>query len=390
MRLRHLAVRDFRSYEQADLDLPAGVTVFVGRNGQGKTNLVEAAGYLATLGSHRVSSDQPLVRVGAEHAIIRGAVDHDGRETVLELQINPGRANRAQLGRSPVPRARDVLGTLRTVLFAPEDLALVKGDPAGRRAFLAALLVARQPRWAGVQTDYAQALKQRNALLRDARASRSAPSSSTLAMLDAWDEHLSVGAASLLYARLRLIQDVRRFVEKSYREVSDSPSEAGLTYRWSLVGDDADATAEALAAGGEVPQRDELASLVVSSLGQLRQRELERGITLVGPHRDDLDLTLGPVPAKGYASHGESWSLALSLRLAAFELLRTDLGTDPVLVLDDVFAELDTGRRERLAELVADAEQVLVTAAVETDVPQTLRERAHHVDVLLGSAEARS
>lgn len=390
MRLRHLAVRDFRSYEQADLDLPAGVTVFVGRNGQGKTNLVEAAGYLATLGSHRVSSDQPLVRVGAEHAIIRGAVDHDGRETVLELQINPGRANRAQLGRSPVPRARDVLGTLRTVLFAPEDLALVKGDPAGRRAFLDALLVARQPRWAGVQADYAQALKQRNALLRDVRASRSVPSSSTVAMLEAWNEHLAVGGASLLYARLRLVQDLRRFVESSYREVSEAASEAGIAYRWSLVGEEADAAAQALAEGGAVPERDLLAGLFVQSLAAVRSRELERGITLVGPHRDELDLTLGPVPAKGYASHGESWSLALSLRLAAFNLLRTDLGTDPVLVLDDVFAELDAGRRERLAELVADAEQVLVTAAVESDVPEALRASAHHLDVTLGSAVPRA
>ncbi|WP_462418739.1 DNA replication/repair protein RecF [Kytococcus sp. Marseille-QA3725] len=390
MRLRHLAVRDFRSYEEAALDLPAGVTVLVGRNGQGKTNLVEAAGYLATLGSHRVSSDTPLVRFGAEHAIIRGAVDRDGRETVLELQLNPGRANRAQLGRSPVQRPRDLLGTLRTVLFAPEDLALVKGDPAGRRSYLDALLVARQPRWAGVQADYAQALKQRNALLRDVRASRSAPSSSTLAMLEAWDEHLAMGAASLLYARLRLVQDLRRFVENAYREVSDAASEAGITYRWSLVGEEADAAAEALAAGGEVPERDELARLVVESLAALRSRELERGITLVGPHRDELELTLGPVPAKGYASHGESWSFALALRLAAFHLLRADLGTDPVLVLDDVFAELDSGRRERLARMVADAEQVLVTAAVESDIPPSLRESAHHVDVMMGHAEARA
>lgn len=390
MRLRHLAVRDFRSYEQADLDLPAGVTVLVGRNGQGKTNLVEAAGYLATLGSHRVSSDQPLVRFGAEHAIIRGAIERDGRETVLEMQLNPGRANRAQLGRSPVSRPRDVLGTLRTVLFAPEDLALVKGDPAGRRAFLDALLVARQPRWAGVQADYAQALKQRNALLRDARAARGAPSTSTLAMLDAWDEHLAMGGASLLYARLRLVQDLRTFVENAYREVSDAASEAGIAYRWSLVGDAAESQSQALAEGGAVPERDELAALFVESLGALRQRELERGITLVGPHRDELELTLGPVPAKGYASHGESWSLALALRLAAFHLLRTDLGTDPVLVLDDVFAELDTGRRERLAEMVADAEQVLVTAAVESDIPPVLRESAHHVDVTLGRAEARA
>lgn len=390
MRLRHLAVRDFRSYEEAALDLPAGVTVLVGRNGQGKTNLVEAAGYLATLGSHRVSSDAPLVRFGAEHAIIRGAVERDGRETVLELQLNPGRANRAQLGRSPVPRPRDLLGTLRTVLFAPEDLALVKGDPATRRAYLDALLVARQPRWAGVQADYAQALKQRNALLRDARSSRSTPSASTLAMLDAWDEHLAMGAASLLYARLRLVQDLRRFVENAYREVSDAQSEAGIAYRWSLVGEEADAAAQALVDGGEVPEREELARLVVASLAQLRQRELERGITLVGPHRDELELTLGPVPAKGYASHGESWSFALALRLAAFHLLRTDLGTDPVLVLDDVFAELDAGRRERLAQMVADAEQVLVTAAVESDIPPSLRESAHHVDVTMGHAEART
>ncbi|SNC65216.1 DNA replication and repair protein RecF [Kytococcus aerolatus] len=389
MRLRHLAVRDFRSYAENDLDLQPGVTVLVGRNGQGKTNLVEAAGYLATLGSHRVSSDAPLVRMGAEHAIVRAVVERDGHETVAEIQIVPGRANRARLGRTTLPRSRELLGTLRTVLFSPEDLALVKGDPAGRRGFLDALLVARQPRWAGVQADYAQVLRQRNALVKDLRARRERGPQAD-ALIDAWDVHLTMLGSSLLYARLRLIRDLRRFVSTAYAEVSDSPSRAEIAYRWSLTGAEAERLEQELAEGAEVPEREVLAELMTASLQELRPRELDRGITLVGPHRDELELRLGELPAKGYASHGESWSFALALRLAAFELLRTDLETDPVLVLDDVFAELDAGRRERLAQHVAGAEQVLVTAAVEEDIPESLRATAHYVDVTPGQAVARA
>jgi len=391
LHVRHLTVADFRSYVSAELPLEPGVTTLVGLNGQGKTNLVEAIGYLATLSSHRVATDQPLVRFGAEQAVIRGAVVRQGRETLIELELNPGRANRARLNRSPVPRPREVLGTLRTVLFAPEDLALVKGDPSERRRFLDDLLVARQPRWAGVRSDYDKVLKQRNALLKSAQPllrkgsrRRVRPGeepvdearATALHTLDIWNEHLATVGSQLLYARLRLLRDLGPYLAKSYDEVSAAQSDARLTYKSSLR----EAAAAALA-DGEVPEQEELRTELLATLEEVREREVERGISLAGPHRDDLSLQLGQLPAKGYASHGESWSFALGLRLAAYQLLRHDLGEDPVLVLDDVFAELDAGRRERLAAMVADCEQVLITAAVDADVPKSLAGRVFSVSV---------
>lgn len=368
------------------------MTTFLGPNGQGKTNLVEAAGYVATLASHRVSQDAPLVRAGAQQAIIRAAVVQEDREQLVELEINPGRANRARLGRAAATRPRDILGTLRTVLFAPEDLALVKGDPGVRRRFLDDLLVARQPRWAAARSDYDKIVKQRSALLKSAmpllrRGSRrptatvdvEAEQSSALHTLEVWDAHLAQVGSALTYARLRLLQDLRPYLDQAYDEVSAATSAAQVTYRASLHEEMA-----ATIAAGEVPEREEIASAMLETLAQVRSQEIERGVTLVGPHRDDVVLQLGDLPAKGYASHGESWSFALGLRLAAFQLLRTDLRTDPVLVLDDVFAELDAGRRRRLAALVADAEQVLITAAVEDDVPEALtgrRFQVHHGEV---------
>ena len=411
MHLTHLAVTDFRSYSSAELVLAPGVTTLIGLNGQGKTNLVEAAGYLATLGSHRVSGDAPLVRFGAQQAVIRGAVVRSGRETLIELEINTGRPsgrNRARLNRSPVPRPREVLGTLRTVLFAPEDLGLVKGDPSERRRFLDELLVARQPRWAGVRADYDKVLKQRNALLKSAapalrRGARRVPSPSTglstdivdnsegngatasdslltaLHTLDVWNSHLARVGAQLLYARLRLMRDLAGYLTTSYDEVSASQSDVRMAYRSSLREEMAGAIAQ-----GVVPEMDELHDELLASLEAVRPSEIERGISLVGPHRDDMVLTLGQLPAKGYASHGESWSFALGLRLAAYQLLRHDLGEDPVLILDDVFAELDSGRRERLATLITDCEQVLITAAVPEDVPSALSDSGMTYRVTLG------
>ena len=396
MHVRHLTLKDFRSYPSAELALTPGVTTLVGLNGQGKTNLVEAVGYLATLGSHRVATDQPLVRFGAAQAIVRGAIVRDDRETMVELEITPGRANRARLGRSPVSRPRDVLGTVRTVLFAPEDLALVKGDPSERRRFLDELLVQRQPRWSGVRSDYDKILKQRNALLKSAapvlrKGARRPPRpregdlpldearESALHTLDVWNDHLSTVGAQLLYARLRLLRDLAPDLAECYDAVSAASSNARATYRSSLHED----LAKRLAAG-EVPEIDELRAGMLDTLEQVRSNEIERGVSLAGPHRDDLVLSLGDLPAKGYASHGESWSFALGLKLAAYRLLRRDLGDDPVLVLDDVFAELDSGRRERLATLVADCEQVLITAAVGADVPDVLRESGTTYAVELG------
>jgi DNA replication and repair protein RecF len=402
--LRHLSVTDFRSYPSAELPLTPGVTTLIGLNGQGKTNLVEAAGYLATLGSHRVAADAPLVRAGTQQAIIRGVVIRDGRETLIELEINTGRAsrrNRARLNHSPASRPREVLGTLRTVLFAPEDLGLVKGDPSERRRFLDELLVARQPRWAGVRSEYDKVLKQRNALLKSAapvlrrgvrRPHRPSTSLSTgtvdkdvdatdraVHTLDVWNSHLAMVGAQLLYARLRLMRDLTPYLTRAYDEVSAAQSDAHISYKSSLR----EETSLAIAAGA-VPEMQELHDELLASLAEVRVNEIERGISLVGPHRDDVVLTLGELPAKGYASHGESWSFALGLRLAAYQLLRHDLGEDPVLILDDVFAELDSGRRERLATLIADCEQVLITAAFPGDVPTVLSDYGTTYRVTLG------
>ena len=404
MHLRHLSVTDFRSYPSAELPLTPGVTTLIGLNGQGKTNLVEAAGYLATLGSHRVAADAPLVRAGTQQAIIRGVVIRDGRETLIELEINTGRAsgrNRARLNHSPASRPREVLGTLRTVLFAPEDLGLVKGDPSERRRFLDELLVARQPRWAGVRSEYDKVLKQRNALLKSAapvlrrgvrRPHRPSTSLSTgtvdkdvdatdraVHTLDVWNSHLAMVGAQLLYARLRLMRDLTPYLTRAYDEVSAAQSDAHISYKSSLR----EETSRAIAAGA-VPEMQELHDELLASLAEVRVNEIERGISLVGPHRDDVVLTLGELPAKGYASHGESWSFALGLRLAAYQLLRHDLGEDPVLILDDVFAELDSGRRERLATLIADCEQVLITAAFPGDVPTVLSDYGTTYRVTLG------
>ncbi|MFD3696755.1 DNA replication/repair protein RecF [Streptomyces sp. NPDC058646] len=363
MHVSHLSLADFRSYARAEVPLDPGVTAFVGPNGQGKTNLVEAIGYLATLGSHRVSSDAPLVRMGADRAIVRAAVTQGERQQLVELELNPGRANRARINRSSQVRPRDVLGIVRTVLFAPEDLALVKGDPGERRRFLDELVTARSPRMAAVRSDYERVLKQRNTLLKSAAmARRHGGRSMDLSTLDVWDQHLARAGAELLAQRLDLIATLLPLADKAYEQLAPGGGPLGLAYR-SSAGEPVDS--------GEARTREALYGVVLGALSEVRKQEIERGVTLVGPHRDDVLLRLGELPAKGYASHGESWSYALALRLASYELLRSE-GSEPVLILDDVFAELDARRRERLAELVAPGEQVLVTAAVDDDVPGVL------------------
>ncbi|MEU4526797.1 DNA replication/repair protein RecF [Micromonospora ureilytica] len=362
MYVHRLELVDFRSYERLAVDLQPGANVLIGANGVGKTNLVEALGYVATLDSHRVATDAPLVRMGATSAVIRCAVVHDGRELLVELEIVPGKANRARLGRSPARRARDVLGALRLVLFAPEDLELVRGDPSERRRYLDDLLVNRQPRYAGVRADYERVVKQRNALLRTAYLARKTGGSrgGDLGTLAVWDTHLAQHGAELLAGRLELVAALTPHVAKAYDAVAAGRGAASIAYRPSI--ELAEPTTD----------RAALAEALTAALAASRSAEIERGTTLVGPHRDELALSLGPLPAKGYASHGESWSFALALRLAGYDLLRAD-GIEPVLVLDDVFAELDTGRRERLAELVGGASQLLVTCAVDDDVPAALR-----------------
>jgi DNA replication and repair protein RecF len=366
MYVRHLQLGSFRSWERVDLALGPGPTVFVGRNGEGKTNLVEAVGYLATMSSHRVSSDAPMVRHGDPQAVVRAALRRGDRELLVEIEINPGRANRVRVNRSPLPRPRELLGLVRTVLFAPEDLTLVRGDPTERRRFLDELLVTRTPRLAGVRADYERVLKQRNALLKTARLARG----KAIETLDVWDGHLTDLGGQLLAARLQLIADLAPHMAEAYAGVAgEGGAQAGLGYSATvpLAGDGA-----AVSPGVRVCSAEELTAAMRERVAERRADELDRGMTLVGPHRDDLVIHLGPAPAKGFASHGESWSLALALKLATFALLRGE-GEDPILILDDVFATLDTERRAALAAVARSAEQTLITAAVIEDVPAELR-----------------
>ena len=373
MHVSHLTLHDFRSYADLDVALEPGPVAFIGRNGQGKTNLVEAIDYLSRLSSHRVASDAPLVRAGASQAIVRAAVVRDGRSATLEIEINPGKSNRARINRSQLPRARELLGLVRTVVFAPDDLTLVKGDPSDRRKFLDDLLVLRAPRIAGVRSDYDRILRQRNSLLKTAGLARGSAREGAIATLSVWDEHLARVGAELLAARLRLVADLAPYVGKAYATVARGAGrdDAAIEYRASLPSVADDGT-PADAGTMEVAW---LEARLLDEVERRRKDELDRGVSLVGPHRDELLLTLGNgdlrLPVKGYASHGESWSFALALKLASYDLLRAE-GDDPILILDDVFAELDAGRREQLADLVAGAEQVLITAAVADDVPAAL------------------
>jgi DNA replication and repair protein RecF len=355
--VRHLGLRDFRSWAHAELELTPGRTVFVGPNGYGKTNLVEALWYSSTLGSHRVATDAPLVRVGAPRAVVSTIVVNDGRECAVDLEIAAGRANKARLNRSPVRSPREVVGVLRAVLFAPEDLALVRGDPSDRRRYLDDLAAVRRPRVAGVRADYEKVLRQRTALLKSASGARFRGDRGSLDTLDVWDGHLAAHGAELMAARIDLVNELAPEVQKSYQLLAPSSRPAGISYRASVE------------VASDAADVEELRTALLSQMAQRRDAELERGVCLVGPHRDDLELRLGEQVAKGFASHGESWSMALALRLASYELLRAD-GSDPVLLLDDVFAELDTARREALAAAAASAEQVLVTAAVLDDIPR--------------------
>ena len=360
MHVSRLTLHDFRSYDSIEIDLEPGATAFIGSNGQGKTNLVEAIDYLSRLDSHRVSGDAPLVRSGAERAVVRADVVRGDRTALLELEITPGKSNRARINRGALPRTRDLIGVLRTVMFSPEDLALVKGDPSDRRRFLDSLLVLRTPRLAGVRADYDRVLKQRNTLLKSARGRRNVE----IATLDIWDDNLARTGAELVSTRLLLLDALAPHLGEAYVRVAAAAAPdrrvVTATYKPSLDLDP------------DVRDQATIQQALLDEIARRRNDEMDRGISLVGPHRDDVTLMIGDLPAKGYASHGEAWSLALALRLASFELLRED-EDDPVLILDDVFAELDQGRRQQLAELVGDAEQVLVTAAVADDVPDALK-----------------
>ena len=372
MYVRHLGLRDFRSWALADLELQPGRTVFVGPNGFGKTNLIEALWYSTTLGSHRVGTDAPLIRAGASRAVVSTIVVNDGRECAIDLEIAAGRANKARFNRSPVRSTREIVGVLHAVLFAPEDLALVRGDPAERRRYLDDLATLRRPTVAAVRADYEKVLRQRTALLKSASGIRYRSDPGALDTLDVWDSRLAEHGAELMSARIDLVNQLAPEVEKAYQLLAPGSRPASVAYRSSLG---ADAVGQA---GGN--DSEFLEAALLAALAERRAAELERGVCLVGPHRDDLELWLGDQPAKGFASHGESWSFAVALRLAAYELLRAD-GSEPVLLLDDVFAELDVARRRALATVAESAEQVLVTAAVVEDIPEGWDARRIHIDL---------
>ncbi|GAA2939439.1 DNA replication/repair protein RecF [Microbacterium luteolum] len=387
MIVEHLSLVDFRNYATAELALHSGPNVLVGRNGQGKTNLAEAVVFLATLGSHRVSSDAPMVRDGQEYAIIRARLSHGERKVLVEVQLNRQGSNKARINGSP-SKANELPRYAHVVLFAPEDLQIVRGDPSARRRFADQLLIQRTPRMASVLADYDRVLKQRNALLKSARAR--GIRGEGLSTLDVWDDKLVALGSEIITARQRLAADLQQPVADAYAAIAGEDHRPQLEWALSVRGGDpeedgADPTdADDTAPYDKVGETRLIADMFRASLAAKRSNELDRGLTLTGPHRDDLVLRVRDLPVKGYASHGESWSVALALRLASAELLRSESPAgDPVLILDDVFAELDADRRQRLASLTAAYEQVVVTAAVEEDIPEVLH--AHVVRISAGT-----
>ena len=378
MIVSHLSLTDFRNYASAEVELVAGANLFVGSNGQGKTNLVESIGYLSTLASHRVSSDQALIRQGAELAIVRARLEHADRQVLVEVQLNRAGANRAQVNRVAV-KPRELPRYLTSVLFAPEDLALVRGEPSGRRRFLDQLLVQLIPRFAGVISDYERVLRQRNTLLKSARGARVAESQ--LSTLELWDDRLVELGSEIILGRHDLVERLRPHVAQAYAAVAGDGHRAELAFQLSILGAQPDEDVAVDVASARTVDPGSLIAEFRDALGRVRRSELDRGLTLVGPHRDDLLLVLNGMPARGYASHGESWSFALALKLASAAVLRAESAVgDPVVILDDVFAELDEGRRAKLASAIGDYEQVLITAAVFDDVPAPLAAHTVHID----------
>lgn len=391
MFITDFALNDFRSYSEVVLKFEPGVVVLIGENGQGKTNLVEAIAYLATFSSHRVAADAALVRQGAPAGVIRAKVVNGESETMLELEVFSGRANRARINRGNV-RPAEILGIVKAVVFAPEDLELVKGDPGARRRMLDELLIQLRPRYSATKNEYEKVLRQRAALLKTAAKTRRRGGIFDERSLDIWDQQLVKIGAQIIAARAKNIARLRPFVADYYHQVSGGRGLARIDYDCNLdvrLGNELP-SAEQLIADSEVweekvtaweDQRTDVARNeedLLQALQENRQKEIERGVNLVGPHRDDIRLSLGPLPAKGYASHGESWSFALALRLGEWQLLRSHESgewaqkEEPILILDDVFSELDGQRRARLAQIVKEGQQVFVTAAVAEDLPEEM------------------
>ena len=347
MHLSLLSLKNFRSYSDLELPLKPGITIFLGRNGEGKTNIVEAVLYLAFLSSHRTATDQPLVQLGQNSAYVRSKIQQPDREVIVELEINADKANRARINQNPVRSQKELFGLVQCVYFSPEDLDLVRGDPAERRRFIDQLLILRNPRLAGVITDYERAVRQRNSLLK----SRAGYSS-----LESWDQQVAQYGGEVIAARLTLLKDFEPVFSDVYREISENKL-ARITYKCSIDNPSTDPATNSAA--------------MLAKMSEIKGQEIERGLTLIGPHRDDLLLHLGDHFVKGYASHGESWSIALSLKLASYKLLKNE-GASPILILDDVFSELDEERRDQLVGLARSAEQALITVAVESDLPTEL------------------
>jgi DNA replication and repair protein RecF len=379
MFVKRVRLTNFRNYKTTEVELSSGVNLLHGPNGQGKTNLVEAVNFFASLSSHRVAGTTPLIKQGESTAIISLELAHQDRELLLEFELNAETPNRARLNKSPVAKPKDILGHLSSVIFAPEDLDIVKRDPTNRRAFIDQLIIQFSPRMLGVYSDYERVLKQRNTLLKSARATGT--KGDALSTLSAWDESLVKLGSEIVSARVVIAEKLTPGLVSNYQAIAKSNNEPRMFIKSSILESttlDPDETEDA--GYLETSDREQIAQLFREKLERLRPKELERGITLVGPHRDDLVLILGSLPAKGYASHGESWSYALALRLASLEILKAEskLG-DPILILDDVFAELDADRRAKLAELVQGNEQVIITAAVIEDVPETLTAKTFSV-----------
>ena len=347
MYLSHLSLKNFRSYSELELPLTPGITIFLGRNGEGKTNIVESILYLAFLSSHRTAGDQPLVKLGENAAYVRASIQNPEREILVELEINSERANRARINQNPVRSQKELFGLVKSIYFSPEDLDLVRGDPSERRRFIDQLLILQSPRLAGVITDYERALKQRNSLLKT-RASYSS--------LESWDQQVAKLGGEIIAERLSLLNNFEPLFSSVYTDIAPEKP-AHITYKSSL----------------EELSTDPISNsqTIIKRMFEIRSQEIDRGLTLVGPHRDDLQLQLGDQPVKGYASHGESWSIALSLKLAAYNSLLLE-GAKPILILDDVFSELDEERRAQLVSLANSAEQTFITVAVEADLPRDL------------------
>lgn len=383
MYIDHVSLLNYRTYALLNLPLHSGATVFLGPNGVGKTNIVEAIDYTANLKSHRVSNDGPLVRMGSKHAYIRTRVLQNNQQTVTEFEITPGQSNRVRINRAGPVAAREALGISKTVLFSPEDLSLIKADPSFRRRYLDDLAVALRPAVAAYRSDYDRLVRQRNSLLKIMRTKRYGLQEKQ--ELEVWNQQLSEAGANLLLARLKVLLLLSPHIQRAYAELTDASKQVELSY---------ESTVFPLLSGDFLKQAaslnlEQMIATLLDEYHTKQAEEIERGMSLVGPHRDEINIDLGSLPARGFASHGETWSLALSLRLGSWYLHCADQvspGLAPILILDDVFAELDRDRRRRLGSLVSEAEQVLVTSAVPSDIPAELGDPAY-IQVSSGRAE---